>query len=279
MDVLPKVSIVIACYNDPDIGKAIESASNQTYINKEIIVVDDGSNKETKHIIKGIGDKIDILITQENQGQSIARNNGIKRSGGKYILNLDSDDYFEKSFCEKAVKILENGEEIKIVTCKARRFNAKGEIDIFTPRGGSKQDFLFSNSALGSAMFRKCDWETVGGYEEILPILGLEDWELYIQLLKEGGYAYVIPEVLFNYQIRENSTTAKIKHLKHEKFQQIILKHKELYNENFDASINHFFDQINKLEGEKKQILQKPDLLLGNFLLKPIRFLKNKWNN
>lgn len=278
MDVLPKVSIVIACYNDPNVGKAIESASTQTYINKEIIVVDDGSNEETKHIIKEISDKIDILITQENQGQSIARNNGIKRSGGKYILNLDSDDYFEKSFCEKAVKILEEGEEIKIVTCKARRFNAKGEIDIFTPRGGSKQDFLFSNSALGSAMFRKSDWETVGGYEEKLPILGLEDWELYIQLLKEGGYAYVIPEVLFNYQIRKNSITARIKHEKSDKFREIVLKHKDIYINHYELLVNNLFDRIRIEEKKQADLVKKKDFRLGRAFLKPVRMLKSFFN-
>lgn len=278
MDVLPKVSIVIACYNDPNVGKAIESASTQTYINKEIIVVDDGSNEETKHIIKEISDKIDILITQENQGQSIARNNGIKRSGGKYILNLDSDDYFEKSFCEKAVKILEEGEEIKIVTCKARRFNAKGEIDIFTPRGGSKHDFLFSNSALGSAMFRKSDWETVGGYEEKLPILGLEDWELYIQLLKEGGYAYVIPEVLFNYQIRKNSITARIKHEKSDKFREIVLKHKDIYINHYELLVNNLFDRIRIEEKKQADLVKKKDFRLGRAFLKPVRMLKSFFN-
>lgn len=273
-----KLSIVIACYNDPDVVVAIRSAASQTYTNKEIIVINDGSNNETAKAIDNVKGLVDILITQDNSGQSIARNKGIKKATGEYILNLDSDDYFESSFCEKAVNKLEENKDIKIVTCKARRFNAKGEIDIFSPRGGSINEFLYSNSALGSSMFRRKDWEKVGGYEENLPILGFEDWELFIQILKEGGRAYVLQEVLFNYQVRENSTTAKIQHLKHEKFCHIILKHKELYKENFETSINYFFDEIEKLEREKKKILQQPDFFLGNFLLKPFRFVKNKWN-
>lgn len=273
---LPKVSIIIACYNDSDVVNAVKSAFSQTYTNKEIIVVDDGSNDQTKKTIKTIGDHISILVEQENRGQSIARNNGIKRATGKYILNLDSDDFFEDSFCEKAVKVFEEEERVKIVTCKARRFNKSGNIDIFTPRGGEVEDFLYSNSALGSSMFRKSSWEGSGGYEEKLPILGIEDWEFYINILKAGGYAHVIPEVLFHYQIRKGSTTDRIRELRHDKFREIILKHKDLYSTNFELTIDHLVGRINKLELEKRKILKQTDYKIGNILLKPFRVLKKE---
>ena len=180
------LSIIIACYNDPDVVVAVKSAFNQTYLNKEIILVNDGSNEETDKAIESVSDLRDILIKQENQGQSIARNNGITKATGTYILNLDSDDYFENDFCWKAVEQFEKNKDIKIVTCKARRFNKAGTIDVFTPQGGNLQNFLFSNSALGSSMFRKSDWQDCGGYEENLAILGFEDWELYLNILKSG---------------------------------------------------------------------------------------------
>jgi glycosyltransferase involved in cell wall biosynthesis len=81
------ISIVIPCYNDAEfIGQAVDSALNQTHLNKEIIVVDDGSNEETKIVLKSLKHKIDKLITQENLGQSTARNNGIKQANGSFIL-------------------------------------------------------------------------------------------------------------------------------------------------------------------------------------------------
>lgn len=157
---IPKVSIIIACYNDLDVVGAIKSAHNQTYSNKEIIVINDGSNSQTDDAINSVKELIDLVITQKNQGQSIARNNGIKKAKGAYILNLDSDDSFEPEFCERAMQVFLENEEVKIVTCKARRFNKKsGEIDVFTPAGGKLEDFLFSNAALGSAMFKKADWQ------------------------------------------------------------------------------------------------------------------------
>ena len=272
----PKLSIIIACYNDPDVVKAVKSASGQTYSNKEIILIDDGSNEATKEAIRSIRNSISILIEQKNQGQSIARNNGIKKATGRYILNLDSDDFFEPTFCEKAVKKFEEDEEIKIVTCGANRFNKKGNIDVFIPKGGALKDFLFSNSALGSSMFKKEDWEKCGGYEEKLPILGIEDWEFYIHILKGGGYAHVIPEMLFHYQIRKNSTTDRIRDSRHDKFRQIILKHKDLYSANFELTIDHFTGRLNKLESEKSKIFKKADFKIGSILLKPFRLLKKR---
>lgn len=271
-----KVSIVIACYNDAHyIEKCVYSALNQTYSNKEVIVVDDGSNDETKAVLKKLEPKITKLITQENQGQSIARNNGIRIATGDYILNLDSDDFFELTFCEKAVKKFQDDDAIKIVTCQAKRFNVMGTIDVFLPMGGGLNNFLFSNSALGSSMFKRKDWELCGGYEEKLPILGFEDWEFYIQILKSGGYAYVINEVLFNYQMREGSTTSRIRHKRLDKFKLIVKKHRELYLANFDMLADEFFASLEREEIEKINNTKRLEFKIGKNVLRPLRWVKS----
>ena len=97
----PLISIIIPCYNDSDfIEKAVQSALHQTYPNIEVIVVDDGSNTRTKQVLHVLRPSITKLITQENKGQSTARNVGIGAAKGYYILTLDSDDFFEFSFCD-----------------------------------------------------------------------------------------------------------------------------------------------------------------------------------
>jgi glycosyltransferase involved in cell wall biosynthesis len=274
--VYSKVSIIIPCYNDARfIEKAVYSALNQTYPNLEVIVVDDGSNTETKTILKKLEPQITKLLTQENQGQSIARNNGIRNACGDYILNLDSDDFFELSFCEKAVKKFQEDNEIKIVTCQANRFNDTGKIDVFVPTGGDLNNFLFANSALGSCMFKRKDWERTGGYEEKLPILGFEDWEFYIQILKLGGYAYVINEPLFNYQLREGSTSNRIRHKRLEKFNLIIRKHKEIYIDNFDILLEELFSRLEREEFEKTKNTQRLEFIIGKNILRPLRWIKS----
>jgi glycosyltransferase involved in cell wall biosynthesis len=268
------VSIIIPCYNDSEfIEKAVFSALNQTYSNIEVIVVDDGSNVKTKAVLKMLETKITKLISQENQGQSIARNNGIREAKGEYILNLDSDDFFEPDFCLKAVNKFQEDEAIKIVTCLANRFSKKRTIDIFTPRGGDINNFLFANSALGSSMFKRKDWEFCGGYEEKLPILGFEDWEFYIQLLKQGGYVYVINEILFNYQVRKNSTTDRIRDLKLDKFKHIIIKHKDLYKDNFEDLVENLLERIRKESIEKVKNTKRIDFVIGSTLLRPFRWI------
>ncbi|MFV9484360.1 glycosyltransferase [Christiangramia sp. ASW11-125] len=273
-----KVSIIIACYNDPDVIKAVDSALKQTYPNKEVIVIDDGSNPTVAKLIDSLENDVDLVIRQGNSGQSFARNHGIKKATGDYILNLDSDDFFEPSFCEKALVLMENDPEIKVVCCKARRFSKAGEVDIYSPAGGDFKNFLTFNAALGSSMFRKADWETCGGYEEKLPILGFEDWELYLNILKRGGRAEVINEVLFNYQVGKNSTTTRIRHLKQEKYRQIVFKHKELYKEHFEILVDELFKRIKKEEKEKNRIANKPDSRVGNKLLAPFRIIKKIWS-
>src|SRR5690606_37278653 len=145
---------------------AVQSAVQQTYGLKEIIVVDDGSDEETKRVLKELESDIDLLITQRNSGTSAARNNGIKRASGDFILVLDSDDSFEPDFSEKAIKCFHDFSNIRLVTCYARWFNKKGMSRIYKPAGGTIKDYLISNAAMGSALFLKKDWEEVGGYDE-----------------------------------------------------------------------------------------------------------------
>ncbi|MCM8569207.1 glycosyltransferase [Gramella jeungdoensis] len=272
-----KVSIIIACYNDPDIATAINSAYEQEYKDREIIVVDDGSNSIIKSIIEANSNKIDILLSQENKGQAMARNSGIEKSSGKFILNHDSDDFFEKSFCSKAVEVFNKEKDVKIVTSKIKRFKKDGNNDIIVPEGGSYENFLFSNGAPGSSMFLRSEWERVSGYEEILPILGFEDWELYLNMLKDGGRAYVIDEVLFHYQVREGSTTQLIKNEKDEKFRHIILKHRDLYSssDHFASLVNTLFKRVEKNKAAQGRILDRPEYRLGKLFLKPMRTIKN----
>jgi hypothetical protein len=269
-----KLSIIIPCYNDAEfIEQSVQSALDQTYENKEIIVVDDGSNDETKAVLKNLEPKITLFITQENKGTSASRNIGIDASTGEYILVLDSDDYFEPEFCEKAIEIFEKYSNIKMVTCYARWFWDNKNFQIFKPAGGGLKNFLISNSSLGTIFFKK-NWEEVGGYDEKM-INGFEDWEFYIRLHKNGGRTQVIPEVLFHYRKKEKSRTTLANENKYELLEYIYLKHVELYKENFELFAKHLLEKIKKEEREKIKITERIDFKLGTTILKPFRFIKS----
>jgi len=269
------ISIVIPCYNDAQyIAQSVISALNQTYSLIEVIVVDDGSNDETKRVLKNLEHKISKLITQENSGQSKARNVGIEAAIGNYILVLDSDDYFEPTFCEKAIAVFTSNLNCKLVSCQANLISDINKVSLFKPAGGNIHNFLFSNAALGTSMFKKEDWNDCGGYDETMN-KGLEDWEFFIRLLKNGGSAEIIQEPLYNYRKRNDSTTSKANIMKYEILNYIYIKHKELYISNYNVFVDHLLSRTQREEQEKLKYSKKMEYQLGFLFLKPFRFVKS----
>jgi glycosyltransferase involved in cell wall biosynthesis len=93
---IPFFSIIIPTYNRAHfLSKAIESVLNQTFIDWELIIIDDGSTDNTKELVERYSDERIHYIWQNNQERSSARNNGIKIARGQYICFLDSDDYYK----------------------------------------------------------------------------------------------------------------------------------------------------------------------------------------
>lgn len=271
-----KISIIIPCYNDAAyIQQSVTSALNQTYKNTEIIVVDDGSDRETKKALKNLAPTISKLISQENSGASAARNTGINNSSGEYVVVLDSDDYFEPSFCEKALKLFESHDDAKIVTCYAEHFSNEKTLDVIKPERATLLDFLKYNHALGSVMFAKSDYTAVGGYDEVMT-MGFEDWEFYIRLLKRGGTSYVLEEVLFHYRQKNNSNSTRAHQVKYELLQYIYLKHRELYIDNYDDFVRHIIHTMEFIDRTGKNNLRKHEFRLGYFLLTPFRKIRRQ---
>jgi glycosyltransferase involved in cell wall biosynthesis len=267
-----KLSVIIACYNDHEyIEQAVKSARDQTYVNKEIILVDDGSNSKTKAVLKKLESKLDLIITQDNIGVSAARNKGIEAATGKYILILDSDDFFEPTFCEKAIEVFQNNSGIKIVTCHANWFSSNGDFIAFKPEGGNLKNFLINNRAL-SVMFKRSDFLMVGGYDKKMDS-GYEDWEFYLRLLKNGGKAEVIPEILFNYRNKKNSRNKKANLIKYDILEYIYNKHADIYKEHFNFFIHEWLESIKKSEAFKQQVMDSLDYKIGHKLLKPFRLM------
>lgn len=268
------ISIVIPCYNDAKyIEQSVLSALNQTYSPIEVIVIDDGSNEETKRVLKRIEPKITKLITQKNQGQSVARNVGIQESKGQYIVTLDSDDFFETTFCEKAMKVIDEDPEAKIVSCYTFLLFEDGSNSIFKTVGGGINFFLCKNGALGSALFKKEDWAKCGGFDETMQ-QGLEDWEFYIRLLKNGGIAQIIKEPLYNYRKRSNTTTERAQREKYELYRYIYIKHQDLYKANFEMFVDYMLYKLNREEREKIKNTLRLEFRIGKVFLRPFRFIK-----
>ena len=99
------VSIIINNYNyESFLAEAIDSALSQSYLNIEVIVVDDGSTDRSREIIRSYGDRI-IPIFQPNGKQGAAFNSGFDKSKGDVIIFLDADDYLYPNAVEKIVAV------------------------------------------------------------------------------------------------------------------------------------------------------------------------------
>lgn len=99
-----KVSVVIPVYNESDyLHPALDSVLDQTLREIEIICVDDGSTDDSLDIVKEYqkaDDRIRI-VTEQNAGPAWARNNGLRRARGEFVIFLDADDFFEPTLLER----------------------------------------------------------------------------------------------------------------------------------------------------------------------------------
>jgi glycosyltransferase involved in cell wall biosynthesis/ADP-heptose:LPS heptosyltransferase len=114
----PLVSIIMPAYNAAEyIAEAIESVLIQNYRNFELIIVDDGSIDNTRDIIAGFKDEKIKYFYKENAGAASARNLGIKKSQGAFLIHLDSDDMITPDFIAKHLQQFEKHPEADLVYC------------------------------------------------------------------------------------------------------------------------------------------------------------------
>lgn len=102
---MPKISVILPIYNvEKYLRRCLDSVLNQTFTDFEAICVNDGSPDKSLHILEEYAAKDSRIkiVTQENQGLSMARNNGLKVAKGDYIYFLDSDDAIHPKLLEIA---------------------------------------------------------------------------------------------------------------------------------------------------------------------------------
>jgi len=250
------ISIIVPCYNQAQfLSEALESVINQTYKNWECIIVNDGSTDHTEDVAKQWLNKDNRFsyVKIENGGLSNARNVGIENAIGEYILPLDADDKIGERYLELAIEKFDVNSYTKVIYSNAKMFGAKeGELVLkpFSLKNLAKKNMIFC-----SAIFRKRDWEKVGGYD-VKMTYGYEDWELWINMLKNGGEVVKLNEFCFFYRIKENSMLLNLdKKKKKYLYDYLSVKHTVFFIENR----GNFFDLYNeniKRENHLKYMLK-----------------------
>lgn len=122
----PEISVVIPTYNRAGLlREAVDSALAQTFRDREIVVVDDGSTDATAEVLASYGDRI-RAVRQENRGEAAARNRGIAEARGRWIAFLDSDDLWEPTALERVHAAAERDPDAGLVAMRARAVRADG---------------------------------------------------------------------------------------------------------------------------------------------------------
>jgi len=229
------ISIIVPCYNQAHfLDECLQSVINQTYKHWECIIVNDGSPDLTEKVSsKWIKQDSRIkYIYKENGGLSSARNAGIEIAKGEWILPLDADDIISPSYLYLASKKFNN--HYDLIYCNAKLFGSVNSDWIL--KDYSLENLALHNIIFCSSFFRKDSWLRIGGYDENLRS-GLEDWDFWISLLKNGGAVYKIPDVCFYYRIKEISMAINLNNSLNKDYtlKYIYKKHSDFFIENLET--------------------------------------------
>jgi glycosyltransferase involved in cell wall biosynthesis len=209
-----------------------------------------------------------IYLKKDNGGLSSARNAGITIAQGEFVLPLDADDKIATNYIELALSSFQEDDSLKVVYCKVEKFGEEKGLWQLPPF--SLFDLARFNMIFCSAVYRRADWELVGGYD-INMIYGLEDWEFWIAILKNGGGVKCLEEVGFYYRIRENSMV-RIINTEQIKYTEIYVakKHIEFYISNYDS--------LNKIRKRNLENLKSEKFVMNLFtkMFFGIKFFKLK---
>lgn len=130
----PKISIIIPVYNTAKyLPSCLNSVVNQTYQNLEIILINDGSTDNSLQIIQKYTKKDSRIkvINQKNQGQSAARNAGLKKATGDYISFIDSDDKIKPDFIKKLLAAYNKNTSLSVCGIHYKRLKSKSAEDVY----------------------------------------------------------------------------------------------------------------------------------------------------
>ncbi len=253
----PNISVIVPTYNQaPYLDSCLQSVLDQSYTDWECIIIDDGSTDDTQEIVKSwlLKDKRFSYFSKKNGGVSSARNMGIQKANAEWILPLDGDDKIAFQYLELASKQFHKNPDI--IYCKACFFgNTTGD---FRLEDFAYETLLLNNLFFCTSFFKKAAWAKTDGYDEKL-VHGFEDWDFWIELLKNSDKKVIRLDYLgFFYRRKDSSRDADINknvRQKEEAFHYIFLKHQEEYNKIYGT----FFDlvkQNKKLRSDNKKLTE-----------------------
>lgn len=252
----PSVSVIIPCFNDGKyLMEAIESVEQfpdkRVY---EIIVIDDGStDSHTLTKLRQVEQKGHKVLRPGKIGKCKARNSGIRAAKGKYILTLDADNKIEWDYIRKSLYVLNNFPEIGVVYGNHYLF---GEEEGYKRvMGFDIRLMLLTNYIDTCAVFRKSAWESVGGFDENMPLEHREDWNFWLDLYRKGWLFHGIDEPMFHYRVRSDAEGRKgdLPENKKRVLKYICAKYDDIYRKEMQG----MYEELKQIHNSKAIVLRE----------------------
>lgn len=195
----PVASIVIPVFNTSheDLNRSVRSALEQTLPDIEVILVDDGSRESVASDCDSISaaDSRIVVVHQPNGGLSSARNAGVRRATGKWLMFLDSDDWISSDAIEKSVESGERNDVQLVMSAWVKEYGAKTESFPLEYR----EEKIFSASECRRLMVGLFDWDS--RYHDITGKLFLRSLLIDNDLFHDEDVRMGSESLLFNLRV------------------------------------------------------------------------------
>jgi len=250
----PKISIVVPCYKtELTLESTLKSVLHQNFDAWECLIINDGSPDNLENIALKYSqlDSRFKYFKKKNGGLASARNYGIEKALGDFILPLDSDNEVCPDFVKKALDIGFNTPSVGVIYGDAEYFGSKqglwkvGPFDIFK--------MLNENYIDACAVIRKDIFNDVGKYFEELPFQGHEDWDLWLSIIDSSYDFYYIEEITFKYRVSQNSMIHLFDDTMISKNYNFIKnRHRSLYSKHFSGLYQKYNELQQEINAPKK---------------------------
>ncbi|PUA81533.1 glycosyltransferase family 2 protein [Nocardioides currus] len=203
-----RVGVVIPTFNSGLLlREAVDSVLNQTEA-VDLVIVDDCSTDEASVAVLAEleAQGLHVLRHDVNTGPGGSMNSGIRLLENPYVVAVAADDVADPEYAHEAAEVLERDPSVSVVTTALQKFGASSEL--YVPEGAPNgvTDLLFYNTVPGISMFRREDWERIGGYASLT---WGEDYDFWIRLLHAvGGTCFVLPTPRYRYRIHDDQLTS-----------------------------------------------------------------------
>ncbi|MGA2782357.1 MAG: glycosyltransferase [Smithella sp.] len=210
-----RFSVLIPVYNREDcIQETIDSVLAQTFMDFELIVIDDGSSDGTPDLLRSYGDRI-IIIQQTQRGPEVARNIGASQANGEYLALLDSDDLLLPCALATYEKVIRAFDSPPLILGAMKYFQTGKDIPVNDQTDKVEvvryRDFLSKDVALGMSsskiVIRKSVFDQAGGLRMSTPsTFHFDDYNLLFQTGTSGPCVVIVQPTTVAY--REHATNA-----------------------------------------------------------------------